>query len=378
VKRDYRILVVEDHEPMLSAIESILTAEGYEVITAKDGLEALDKMADISPDLILADIMMPRMDGYALYKEVRARSEWVRIPFIFLTAKSEPEDILKGKRLGVEDYITKPFSTDELTIAVQSRLERARAIYQANAIKFNELKQQIINVLGHELRTPLTYVSGYTDLALEDVSNLSRDSFEEFLLGIKQGADRLTHLVEDLLMLTRLDTGQAAQEFKLLVDTYHNLTEIVEQVAQHYAEKASAKGIVLETKMPSSLPAVRLCKPFFEDALDRLIENGIKFSPNEGSKVTVKGKSTNGWIEVAVSDEGVGIAPEQISHLFERFRQIDREQMEQQGTGIGLAIAQGLIDLHGGEITVESNPGAGSTFTIRLPAHPAKGKERET
>lgn len=359
---------------MLSAIESILTAEGYEVITARDGLEAIEKMEDATPKLILADIMMPRMDGYALYNEVRARPEWVRIPFIFLTAKSEPGDILKGKKLGAEDYITKPFSTDELTVAVESRLKRAQAIHKASTLEFNELKQQIINVLGHELRTPLTYVSGYTDLALEDVSNLSRDSFEEFLQGIKLGADRLTRLVEDLLMLTRLDTGQAAEEFKLLVDTYHNLAEIVEQSVQQHAEDATSKGITLKTEVSPDLPPVRLCKPFFVDALDRLIENGIKFSHNEGSEVTVTGKATDEGVEIAVSDEGVGIAPNEIPHLFERFRQIDREQMEQQGTGIGLAIAQGLINLHDGEITVDSKPERGSTFTIRLPAHPIENK----
>lgn len=368
-RQQQRILVVEDHQSMLTAIENILTSEGYEVITATDGIEALNKMEQTVPDLILADIMMPRMDGYTLYEQVRSRSEWVPIPFIFLTAKSEPEDILRGKKLGAEDYITKPFSAAELTIAVESRLKRSQAIHKAAETEFNDLKQQIITVLGHELRTPLTYISGYTDLALEDIPNLSPESFEDFLQGIKQGTDRLTRLVEDLLMLTRLDTGQAAEEFRLLVETNRSLGEIVRQTVEQHREKAEAKGLTLKTDIAPELPPVKLCKPFFVNALNRLIDNGIKFTRDEGGQVTVSVHPSDGWVKTTVDDEGVGIAPDKIPHVFDRFRQIDRDRMEQQGTGIGLAIAQGLIALHGGEITIESEPDVGSRFTIRLPIH---------
>jgi two-component system sensor histidine kinase SenX3 len=112
---------------------------------------------------------------------------------------------------------------------------------------------------------------------------------------------------------------------------------------------------------------VRICEPFFTDALGRLIDNGIKFSRGERRRVTVSTRTVDEWVEVAVADEGIGIPLGEQSHLFERFQQIGREQMEQQGAGLGLAIAQELIHMHGGEITVESAPGAGSTFTIRLP-----------
>jgi signal transduction histidine kinase len=110
-----------------------------------------------------------------------------------------------------------------------------------------------------------------------------------------------------------------------------------------------------------------LCEPLFADALGRLIDNGIKFSKDEGKRVMVSAQATAGWVEVPVQDQGVGIPTEEIPHLFERFRQVNRKKMEQQGVGLGLAIAQELIRLHDGEITVRSDHGAGSTFTIRLP-----------
>jgi two-component system sensor histidine kinase/response regulator len=372
-----RILVVEDHEPLLAAIQGILEGEGYDVFTAADGAQALQEMENIWPDLIVADIMMPRMDGYAFYKTVRSRPEWVPIPFIFLTAKAEKEDVLRGKDMGAEDYLTKPFDPQELLVAVRSKLRRARAIQQATDAKFDELKQQIVNVLGHELRTPLTYVRGYTELALEEVPTLTPESLHDFLLGIKRGTDRLNRLVEDLMFLIRLDTGQAAEEYHMLAGTYRHLTLVLDSVIRQYEEQAEAQGVALEAELLPDLPPVELCEPFFIDALGRLIDNGIKFSRGETKVVTVSSRvldeAGTQWIEVAVTDQGVGVPKHNLHLLFERFRQIGREQMEQQGAGLGLAISQELIRLHGGKISVESTFGAGSTFTIRLPV--VEGKQ---
>lgn len=361
------ILVVEDHKSMSQAINGILESEGYRVTTATDGIEALEAMEKAVPDLILADIMMPRMDGYTLYERVRARTEWIPIPFVFLTAKSEREDKLKGKDLGAEDYITKPFDAEELIVSVRSRLGRARAIERASEATFETLKEQIVTVLGHELRTPLTYVTGYTDLALEDVSSLSPEETEDFLLGIKSGADRLNRLVEDLLLLVQLDSGRARDEFEALVSRYTNLDEIVKRTAKQFEQRARERDVSIEVQTESDLPPVRLCEAFFTDALGRLIENGIKFSRSDGGNVKVGVTSGEKWVKVTVSDDGVGIPTDQQEHIFERFRQINRDKLEQQGTGLGLAIAQQLIHLHGGDIAVDSAPGEGSTFTIRLP-----------
>ncbi|MBU0704805.1 MAG: response regulator [Chloroflexi bacterium] len=362
-----RILVVEDHESLLSAIQDILEAEGYTVYTAIDGIQALERMEKSYPDLVVADIMMPRMDGHELYAAIRARPEWVRIPFIFLTAKAERADILKGKELGAEDYLTKPFDPQELVVAVRARLARARDIWMATEVEFDQLKQQIITVLGHELRTPLTYVMGYTDLALDDPASLSSEGLQNLLLGVKQGADRLSRLVEDFLLLTRLDSGQAVGEYHMLARVYSDWGVFVEGAVRKFDEQAAKSGVTLEVKSLPDLPPVRLCEPFFVDALGRLVDNGIKFSRGEGKLVTVSVQVVDEWVEIVVQDEGVGIPAAGMPHLFERFRQIGREEMEQQGRGLGLTIAQELIHLHDGQVIAESEFGKGSTFTIRLP-----------
>jgi Signal transduction histidine kinase len=366
------ILVVDDHEPLLAAIKVILESQGYEVSTATDGLEALKVMEQVNPDLIIADVMMPRMDGFALYEAVRARPEGVTIPFIFLTARTEKEDRLKGKGMGAEDYITKPFDPQELLVVVESRLGRARAIQEASEARFEQLKQQIASVLGHELRTPLTYVRGYTELALEQVQEIpaSPEGLQNFLEGIRKGADRLNRLVEDLLLIVQIDTGRIAEEFNMMACTYPALEALIDSTVHQYRQYAREQGVELTLVIGSPLPPVRLCEHLFANALGRLIDNGIKFSQlkrNREKRVTVSASRTEEWVEVTVEDKGVGIPADELPHLFERFRQIGRERMEQQGAGLGLAIARELIRLHGGDIVVESQYGQGSRFTIRLP-----------
>ncbi len=362
-----RILVVEDHKLLLQAIRDLLETQGYEVSLALNGVEALEIMQDITPDLILSDIMMPQMDGYTFYEKVRENPKWVRIPFIFLTARGQHEDIKRGKALGVEDYLTKPFDTEEVAIAVRSRLERAEAIQQATEHEFDVLKQDIINVLSHELRTPLTYIAGYTELALEDASDLSPEELVTFLEGIQKGADRLHDLVENMLIGVQIDTNQSQQEYDKFAKVHTDLRDIIHVTVQNYQAIAEQQQVSLEEELPETLPPVKLHPPFFIDALARIIDNGIKFSAIPPRYVRITAKADGNTVNIHVSDGGPGISNEQRESIFKRLQQVNRNKMEQQGTGMGLFIAYSYIQIHGGEIIVESELGKGSTFTIQLP-----------
>ncbi len=362
-----RILVVEDHQLLQEAMREILEVDGFEVLTAGDGLVALDMMQETCPDLILSDIMMPQMDGYEFYEKVRENPQWVRIPFIFLTAKGDRDDILKGKAMGVEDYLTKPFDTQELLVAIHSRLKRAYDLQTVTDTEFDQLKQQLIDILSHELRTPLTYISGYTDLALDDVAALTPETLQEFLKGIKRGADRLNRLTDDFLMVVQIDTGRAENDFESFARVHRDLGTIINRATQYYQMIAPKKDIAFVVTVDLALPPIKLHEGFFSSALHRLIDNGIKFSRQDSPYIEIHTVASPQWVQISVTDHGVGIAEEDIAHIFQRFQQINREKMEQQGTGQGLYIAQALIQLHGGKITVSSRLGEGSTFTIHLP-----------
>jgi two-component system, sensor histidine kinase and response regulator len=364
-----KILTVEDHDLLLFAIRDLLDAEGYDVVTATDGVDALDKMQTITPDLIIADISMPRMDGYRFFEEVHANPAWVPIPFVFLTARAEQEDRLKGKAMGAEDYIVKPFDPKELVVVVNSRIGRARAIREATETEFEELKQQIITLLSHELRTPLTSVYGYTELALEEATDLPSGDFQQFLTGIKKGADRLTQLVEDLLMVVRLDSGELQREFDLLGSVQDDLAGIVRRAGLLEASKGANQGVKMEIEVPDLLPSVLVHEYFLSDALARLVDNAIKFTRTQEKRIRISAEVDDADVAISVQDWGVGIPAAQVDKLFERFGQINRRQMEQQGTGLGLVIAQALVGCMDGEITLVSSQQepSGTTFTIRLP-----------
>ena len=208
---------------------------------------------------------------------------------------------------------------------------------------------------------------------------------EEMLAGNRRALARLMSMVEDdgdevhaLLAAIHPYTGKAhiigvtgapgtgkSTLVNELAQVYDDWGGMIEATACAYKRQAAASNVTLQVRIPAKLPPVQLCELFFVDALGRLVDNGIKFSA--GNPVTVSAQVVGGWVEVAVQDEGVGISAADMPHLFERFRQFGREEMEQQGRGLGLAIAQELIHLHGGEIVAASNPGVGSTFTIRLP-----------
>ncbi len=360
------ILVVEDNLAILRGLAELLRDAGYEVMEATNGSEALDRMEERKPTLIISDIMMPVMDGYDFYRKVREEPRWINIPFLFLTAKTEEEDIIKGLSMGVEDYITKPFDIGMLLARVKARIRRADELAQAAQARQDEIRQEIINVLSHELRTPLTYIVGYTDLALSELRSLQPDEFEDFLQGIKRGSERLRRLVEDLLVVVKLESGQMAEQYRQAAIRYDDLATLIQHIVRSQRYQRGEQGVQIIASVPPSLPPVVLDESLFIDALERLIDNAFKFSP-PGSHVYLTAEADDEEVRIAVRDEGIGINPEELDTLFRRFGQINRKKHEQQGAGMGLYIAHAFIKLMGGTITVQSQAGQGSTFTIHLP-----------
>ena len=252
-------------------------------------------------------------------------------------------------------------------MTLRARLERAQAVRASAEADLEELKDQIVTVLGHEIRTPLTYIRGYTDLAKEDLGALSREQLEIFLQGISRGSDRLNRLAEDFLILIRVDAGQIAAEYRQLTRPRYDLSDVIGRVICRQQSLHVDPAVTIENLVEPDLPPVELHEQFFCDALDRLIDNAVKFSVDADKRVVVDARREGDLVKIAVIDDGVGIRSEEIHHLFERFRQVDRRTLEQQGLGLGLAIANELIDQHHGRITVKSVYGEGSTFTIELP-----------
>ncbi len=358
------VLLVDDDAAILEAVTDLLQYHGYHVVTARDGQEALSVMQTFLPDMIISDITMPVMDGFQFFDAVRQRTNWTSIPFIFLTSRGQKTDVLYGYTLGVDDYITKPFEPEDLIVKIDLRLKRAREIRAAAESEADRIKNQLLTIFSHELRTPLTYIYGYTSLLRDDRSSLDDATVDQMLGGVQLGAERLVRLVEDLILVVRIDNGIMDMEFERRSGPVA-LREIVDHIVTMLEAGAAARNVRFEVNIDPSL-RVNGLPLYLENALTRLIDNGIRFTKPGGGQIDVSAHPEDGKAIIRITDQGIGIDPADQKRIFERFTQIDREHLEQQGVGLGLAVAKGIIEAHAGNITLESKVGEGTTFVVTL------------
>jgi signal transduction histidine kinase len=369
-----RILIVEDDNALLRGVTDLLEMSGYDVSQAMDGQAALNLLEEMptSPDLIVSDIGMPFLDGFQFLAAVRARPKWLTIPFIFMTAKDDKEDIRNGKLRGADDYITKPFEFKDLLISVQSALNRREQLSALQASEMGALREQILKVLNHEFRTPLSYIVAYADLMSNTPSFKHSAELKQYVEGITEGSDRLSRLIESFLTLAELESGKSVQIFESRKTLITDIRLLIEEIIEALKGRAIKSDVNIRLAVDSSLPPIMGDTTYLELALRHLIENAIKFSPRgKGANVTISLLADAENVVIAICDQGRGIPPSEQRRLFEMFYQVNRNQYEQQGTGAGLAIARHVALLHGGQIAVESEPGKGSCFLLRLPAHPS-------
>jgi len=363
----HTILVVEDDAQILEILCILLREQGYHVVQAREGQTALSLVQNTRPDLIVSDVKMPGMDGFTLCEHVRADPAFAHVPFIFLTARDDKADRRRGMVLGADDYLTKPFEPEDLLLAIDARLARVAKTKEAFAEVGARLQDLIVRTLTHEFRTPLALVVGYTELLESTGLGMDEKEFQVALHGLHVGARRLANLVEDFLLLSKLNTGVLAQEVKDTVVSPIPPDPVIESALQGIRPAAADRQVVLLGHWDSRDAQVAITPHHLLEIVRRLLDNAVKFSRSEGGEVRVSTRREDDWWLLRVEDEGIGISPDVIPGIFDAFHQVDRAQMEQQGSGVGLTIVRGLVQLYGGEVSVESSPGEGSTFTVRLP-----------
>jgi two-component system, sensor histidine kinase and response regulator len=363
-----KVLVVEDDIHLLEGIRDILELDGYDVLAAENGVSGIETLRkqNLPPDLIVSDIMMPKMDGIQFFKEVRKEDRWLGIPFIFLTAKGERQDVHKGMKLGVDDYVIKPYDPADLLVKIESRLERHRSLARMHNSGMSTLKKQILTMLNHEFRTPLTFVVAYTDLLTNPGDEkLSDEDLALYLRGISSGADRLRNLIENFIMLVELETESALKTFEWRKGPIGGAKVILEAAIDRVKElKVRKQTVTLE--LPEKLSYFVGDQEYLTVALSHLISNASKFS-EEGASIEAGASSNNDEVTIWVRDHGRGIPAEEIDRIWDSFYQVDRQTYEDQGSGSGLAIVDGIVRLHEGRRAVESEVGKGSTFKLMFP-----------
>ncbi|MEO5354370.1 MAG: response regulator [Magnetococcus sp. XQGC-1] len=359
------VLIVDDVPGNLKVLAALLGSD-YQVVVAISGQEALRLVAAAPPDIIILDIIMPKMDGYAVCAQLQAQQATREIPIIFITVKSDPEDETRGLALGAVDFITKPFSPSVVLARVKTHLALREARQQA--MQAAQAKSLFLAHMSHEIRTPLNGIVGFADLL---ANRHLDDKSRQFLTIIQRSAQHLLAVTNDILDFTRIEADRVSLE-----NIPFNLEQLLAETVELFALAAQEKGITLAWHAAADLPGAIDGDPSrLRQVLYNLLANAIKFTRQgrvdlEVSRLEAPPPSI--LLQFAVRDTGIGIAAAAMERLFQPFMQADASTTRRfGGTGLGLAICARLVQRMQGEITVQSEPGVGSCFQFTLPSLPS-------
>lgn len=358
------IFIVDDIPGNLQVLIHILKQEEYRIAAAGNGHQALDMIPAARPDLVLLDVMMPGMDGFEVCRKVKTNPAAADIPIIFLTAKAETADIVKGFELGAVDYVTKPFNPAELLVRVKTHLE-----LKFSREKLKDLiaaRDKFFSIIAHDLRNPVQNL-----ILSSELLRSSYDSFDEaermdYIQGINNSANHISSLLETLLDWSKAQSGT--------MELYREKIDIASLAADNIdllKENAIKKNITISSKIPANTFAFA-DKNMIGTVIRNLVSNAVKFTnPGGEVKITAAPASTDNFIEITVSDNGIGIKEEDIAGLFRiDVQKKTRGTAKEKGTGLGLLLCKEFIEKNKGSVKVVSTPGKGSDFTFTLPVNP--------
>ena len=385
----FNILVVEDDKNLRKLITTYLKKNNYTPFEANDGEEALDMLDKHYINLIISDVMMPKIDGFQLIKELRMSQ--YKLPILLITARDSINDKKEGFLSGADDYMVKPINLEELLLRVKVLLKRSDSVNeriieigdfvlnydQMSATKlvdnFNKmvkdlgsiecLQKEFIDNVSHEIKTPISSIQGFAELLKDD--NLTKEEREEYTNIIIEESNRLLNLSTNMLKLSKLQNQN-----KIVKKDQVDIAEQIRKAITLLEPKWSKKEITFNVSLQE--------KYFFGDeelifqVWVNLIENAIKYS-NENSKIDVTMSSNAKDIRVQIRDYGRGMNKENTKKIFSRFYQIDKSH-SQEGNGLGLAIVKRIIELSNGKIEVDSEENVGTIITVILPVEKETNK----
>jgi signal transduction histidine kinase len=397
-----RLLVVDDEESIVLTIGEVLRLDGYIVDLSVSGADAAERLRREEYDLVLTDLHMEDGDGISVLQEIRASSPFTIA--VVLTGFASVESAIAALRHGAYDYLLKPCNIEELKLTVRRGLEHRRLMLAERAarasleyinqelerrveertrelqrvndelLEANRAKDVFLATLSHELRTPLTPVLGWVNLLRSGHTNVDATLLNQGLEAIERNARLQARLVDDLLDISRIISGKLRIEWEPV-----NLCEIVAATVEMALPEATARKVTLNVEIPDTPLIVQGAPVRLQQITWNLLTNAVKFTP-DGGRVSLRVSREDAEASIHVEDTGVGIAPEFLPYVFDRFRQADGSTTRQfGGLGLGLAIVRALAELHGGRVSVESEgEGKGARFTFRLPCAAAPQTESET
>lgn len=340
------ILAVDDIPDNLLLVQLALEQEGYQVVLAHNGETALKQIKQAPPSLILLDVMMPGMDGYEVTRRIRQDKNIPFIPILLVTAREE-SSLVEGLDAGADEFVRKPFQIDELQARVRSMLRLKETIDQ---------RENFVSCLTHDLRTPIVAANRMLDLIVQEAFGGVTGEQEEAIINIISSNQNLLEMLNKLLETHHYELGQ-----KILSFIPVQLEQLITDVVTELKPLAAQKEVILQSNL-SPVATVHGDRLELRRVMTNIIGNAIKFT--DVGKVEVSLAENEREILVRVRDTGIGIPPQEQLTIFQRFHQGNHRRS---GKGLGLYLCQQIVHAHRGKITVESEVGTGTTFTISFP-----------
>lgn len=365
----YTVLIVDDIPENLQIVGNILNEQGIESYVALDGNQALKIASGIELDLILLDISMPEMDGYEVCTKLKNNPNTKDIPIIFLSARSQTEDIIKGFEYGGVDYVVKPFNQFELLQRVQThiKLKRSQEVIERQVQELQELnttKDKLFSIIAHDLRNPFQALMTISEFLLEGGESFTPEESKKYIRMIYDSSRHSYNLLQNLLMWAKSQTDKIPFDPEPLdIEAMLNDTATYHRIAL-----ADPKNIKIQTEITFDYKRVVADRNMIQTVFRNLVSNAIKFTQTSGT-VTIGCKPFNEDETLFfVSDNGVGISQEIIKKLFKIEKGITTKGTNnEKGTGLGLILCKEFVQKNKGKIWVESEEGKGSRFYFTLP-----------
>lgn len=362
---DPLILIVDDLPENLAVLGNILRDEGYQIAVANCGPQAIKIASSRNPDLILLDIAMPDMDGLTTSCHIKENPETADIPVIFLTARTDSVDVLKGFKAGAVDYITKPFKAGELLVRVSTHIELKRSrdqIAKQKAALDNllETRKKLFSVITHDLKSPFAGLLTLINVMVECFDSYSKEEFKDSLSLIKETSDNIHSLMQNLTHWAKLNTNAIEYSPRTV-----NLLSLVKSTFGPLSINYLKKNIGLNINIPEET-TLFTDPDLLRVVIYNLLSNAGKFS-HHGSYVSVDYTTDATGPCITVTDSGTGMPQRQLDSLFNGGSVVSSPgTANESGSGIGLLLCREMIEKAGGSIHATSEPGKGSRFFIRL------------
>ena len=368
-----RLLVVDDETGMRLAVARVLnsftvkagdeadTTVAFDVRLAETGEEALERIAELTPDILLLDLKLPGISGLDVLKAISDRG--LSILTVMITAYATLETAIDATKRGAHDFLPKPFTPDELRVAVRRAVKHLLVQRQASRLaeEKRQVRFQFISVLGHELKAPLAAIEGFLQILRDGTAGGDPAVQAQVVERALARAGGMRRLIAELLDLTRIESGQKRREFG---DA--DLCDVARTAIEMAAPAARGRGIAVALHAPDHVP-VYADRGELDILLNNLVSNAVKYN-RDGGRVDVSIEESEGAVHLAVADTGIGLTPDEAGRLFQEFVRIKNDKTRAiPGTGLGLSIVKKIAQLYGGDVAVQSEAGVGSTFRVTVP-----------